>query len=119
MKHSGGGGFGKLMKQAAPETTVMTGGLAGALGGSTTGQVAGVAMSAQQAAMSQLSGVSQQIKNKDDVTFGYEMLQTGQDKPRIMETTLKGKAKTDGEDVLTPMIQQAANAILRGSIKKQ
>jgi hypothetical protein len=43
-----------------------------------SGQVAGVAtMSAQQAAVSQLSGVNQQIKNKDDVTFGYGMLQTG------------------------------------------
>ena len=30
-----------------------------------------------------------------------------------------GKAKTDGEDVLTPMIQQAANTILTESIKKQ
>ncbi len=36
-----------------------------------------------------------------------------------METTLKGKAKTDGEDLLTPMIQQAANSILAESIKKQ
>jgi len=119
VKHSGGSGFGKLMKQAAPVTTVMTGGLAGGLGGGTAGQVAGVAaMSAQQAAINQLSGINQQIKNKDDVAFGYQMFQTGQDKPLIMDT-FKGKAKTDGEDVLTPMIQQAANTILTESIKKQ
>jgi hypothetical protein len=36
-----------------------------------------------------------------------------------MQTTLKGNAKTDGEDLLTPMIQQAANSILTESIKKQ
>ncbi len=29
-----------------------------------------------------------------------------------LEHSLKGKGKSDGEDVLTPLIQQAANSIL-------
>ena len=40
-----------------------------------------------------------------------------QDKAKL-ENSLKGKAKSDGEDVLTPLIQQAANSILTDVTKK-
>ena len=41
----------------------------------------------------------------------------GQDKPRL-ENSLKGKAKSDGEDVLTPLIEQVANTVFTEVTKK-
>ena len=75
------------------------------------------AMSAQQQAMSQLSGFNGQIKSKDEVSVEYKLVPTGQTQPKL-ENSLKGKSKSDGEDVLTPLIQQAANSILTEVTKK-
>lgn len=122
VKHSGGGGFGKFMKMAGPAASVIPMAGAGSMGGAMAGQMAGVAasvaaQSAEQQAMSQLSGFNGQIKSKDDVSVEYHLYPAGQDKPKL-ENSMKGKAKTDGEDVLTPMILQAANTILVEVIKK-
>jgi hypothetical protein len=65
----------------------------------------------QQQAISQLSGFNGQIKSKDDVTVQYQLVATGQNTP-LLQNTLQGKAKSDGEDVLTPLLQQTANAVL-------
>lgn len=118
VKH-GGGGFGKFMKATGPMTSMIPMvGMAGGMGGAMAGQVAGAAaQAAQQQAMSQLAGFNGQIKSKDDVTVEYHLFPTGQEKPRL-ENSLKGKAKSDGEDVLTPLIQQAANSILTEVTKK-
>jgi hypothetical protein len=122
VKHSGGG-FGKFMKAAGPMSSMVPmAGMAGGMGGAIAGQAASVAVqtaaqAAQQSAMSQLAGFNGQIKSKDDVTVAYQLMPTGQDKPRL-ENTLKGKAKADGEDVMTPLIQQAANTILTEVTKK-
>ena len=75
------------------------------------------AMSSQQQAMSQLSGFNGQIKSKDEVTVEYQLLPTGQTQPKL-DNTLKGKSKSDGEDVLTPLIQQAATTVLTEVSKK-
>jgi uncharacterized lipoprotein YmbA len=73
------------------------------------------AQAAQQQAMnqvmSQLSGFNGQIKQKDDVTVQYQLTQTGQGAP-LLQNALQGKAKSDGEDVLTPLLQQTANTVL-------
>jgi hypothetical protein len=116
VKH-GGGGFGKFMKMAAPVASMapmagMGGGMGGAMAGQAAGMAAAVAaQSAQEQAMNQLAGFNGQIRSKDDVTVGYRLLTTGETKPKL-ENSLNGKAKSDGEDVLTPLILQAANTIL-------
>jgi hypothetical protein len=74
-------------------------------------------MTAQQHAVSQLSQFNGQIKSKDDVTVDYQLYPTGQAQPKL-QNSLKGKAKSDGEDVLTPLIQQTATAILTDVTKK-
>ncbi len=51
------------------------------------------------------------------MTIEYHLFPTGQDKAKL-ENSLKGKAKSDGEDVVTPLIQQAANTILTEVTKK-
>jgi hypothetical protein len=123
VKHSSGGGFGRFMKMAAPVASMTPIGAMGrGMGGAVAAQAAGAAasaaaMSAQQQAMNQLSGFNGQIKSKDDVTVQYQLVATGQTSPRL-QNSLQGKAKSDGEDVLTPLLQQAATSVLTEVTKK-
>jgi len=124
VKHSGGGGLGKFMKAAGPVSSMiplvgMAGGMAG-MAGAIAGQAAAVtAQTVQQQAMNQLAGFNKQIKSKDDVTVGYQLLAAGPDQATAkLQNTLAGKAKSDGEDVLTLLIQQVANTVLTEVTKK-
>jgi len=123
VKHSSGGGFGKFAKfggMAASMTPM--GAMAHGMGGAVAAQTAGMAASqiaqqqAQQQAMSQLSAFNGQIKSKDDVTVQYQLVPTGQTSA-VLQNSLQGKAKSDGEDVLTPLLQQAATTVL-GQVSK-
>lgn len=120
VKHSSGG-FGKFMKvgSMAASMTPM-GAMAHGMGGAAAAQAAGVAASqiAQQKAMNQLAGFNGQIKSKDDVTVQYQLFTTGQSTP-VVQNSLAGKAKSDGEDVLTPLLQQAATTVLTSVSPKQ
>lgn len=117
VKHqkSGFGNFAKFGGMAASMTPM--GAMAHGMGGAVAAQAAASAASqvAQQQAMnqvmSQLSGFNGQIKSKDDVTVQYSLSQTGGTAP-ILQNALQGKAKSDGEDVLTPLLQQTANTVL-------
>jgi hypothetical protein len=123
VKRNEGGGFGKFMKKAAPVASMLPmAGMAGGMGGAMAGQAAGAAamvaaQTAQEQAMNQLAGFNKQIKSKDDVTVGYQLVPTGQDQVRL-KNELNGKAKSDGEDVLTPLILKAADTILTEVTKK-
>jgi hypothetical protein len=113
VKHSSGG-FGKFAKfggMAASMTPM--GAMAKGMGGAVAAQGAAMAASqmAQQQAMNQLAGFNGQIKSKDDVTVQYQLVPTGQSSA-VLQNSLQGKAKSDGEDVLTPLLQQAATAVL-------
>lgn len=119
VKHSSGG-FGKFAKMggmAASMTPVgmMSKSMAGAAAASAAAQVA--AQTAQQQAMNQLANFNGQIKSKDDVTVQYQLVATGLSSP-VAQNSLKAKAKSDGEDVLTPLLQQAANDVLGAASKK-
>ena len=123
VKHSAGSSFGKFMKVAGPVANMtpmgmMAHGLGGAMAMQTAGMAAqAAAQAAQQQAMSQLAGFNHEIKSKDDVTVQYQLVQTGQTTP-VVQNALQGKAKTDGEDVLTPLLQQAATNVLTEVSKK-
>ncbi len=67
--------------------------------------------------MNQLAGFNGQIKSKDDVNVQYQLVATGQTAP-LLQNTLQGKAKANGEDVLTPLLQQAATSVLTEVNKK-
>jgi hypothetical protein len=113
VKHNSGG-FGKFMKAAGPVSNMiplvgMTN-MASAM--ATQAAAVAVAQTAQQQAINQLAGFNKQIKNKDDVTVGYQMFAAGDPSAAKLQNTLNGKAKSDGEDVLTPLLQQVANTIL-------
>jgi hypothetical protein len=74
-------------------------------------------MTAQQQVASQLSSFNGQTKSKDDVTVDYQLYPTGQAEPKL-QNSLKGKAKSDGEDVLTPLLEQEATGVLTEVTKK-
>jgi hypothetical protein len=121
VKHPQSGGFGKFMKMGGTMASMtpmgaMAHGMGGAMAASAASAAASAAaQAAQQQAMnqvmSQLSGFNGQIKQKDDVTVQYQLTQTGQGAP-LVQNSLQGKAKSDGEDVLTPLLQQTANTVL-------
>jgi hypothetical protein len=124
VKHSSGGGFGKMLKMAGPIASMTPmGGMAKGMGGAVAAQAASAAasaaaMSAQQQAMNQLAGFDKEIKSKDDVAMQYQLVATGQSAPRLQDA-LKVKAKSDGEDVLTPLLTQVATNVLTEATKKQ
>ena len=66
---------------------------------------------AQQQAVNQLANFNGQIKSKDDVTVQYQLVTLGQTAP-VLQNSLQAKAKSNGEDVLTPLLTQAATSVL-------
>ncbi len=122
VKHNSGR-FGKFMKMAGPIANVVpVVGMSGSLGSTIAAQAAGAAasaaaLSAQQLAVQQLAGFNGQIKSKDDVTVEYQLNPIGQSSPKL-QNQLVGKAGSNGEDVLTPLLTQAASAVLTEVTKK-
>jgi hypothetical protein len=112
VKHSSGG-FGKFAKFGGMAASMTPLGMAGGMRSAVAAQAAGMAASqvAQQQAMNQLAGFNGQIKSKDDVSVQYQLVPIGQTAP-VTQNTLQGKAKSDGEDVLTPLLTQAATDVL-------
>lgn len=84
------GGFGGMFKKIAPSLT-------GAM----------QTESENNAGNAALSG----IKAKDEITLVYQLIQKG-GTSSLLNNTLTAKAKSDGEDVISPLIQQAAQAIV-------
>lgn len=119
VKHSSSG-FGKFAKMGGVAASMTPAGMmsrsmTGAAAASAAAQVA--AQSAQQQAMNQLASFNGQIKSKDDVTVQYQLVATGQSSP-LAQNSLQAKAKSDGEDVLTPLLQKAASDVLGAASKK-
>jgi hypothetical protein len=102
-KRSGGSSVGKFVGQAAGNAVWRT-----PVGGGVTGAVVSGATSATaQALHSFASG----IRAKDELELSYRIgapdaVERG--KPAMS----KAKAKSDGEDLLTPLVETAANAIV-------
>jgi hypothetical protein len=123
VKHNSGGGFGKFAKMGSVAASMspmaaMGRGMAGAAAAQGAGIAASAAaQAAQQQALSQLAGFNGQIKSKDDVNVQYQLVATGQTAP-VLQNALQRKAKADGEDVLTPLLEQAATEVLTQVSKK-
>ena len=103
-----------LLRKAMPMASMipMVGMAAGAAGAIATTAVASAA--AQEASSIAVSGA---VKAKSEVTFDYKLVAPGNDAP-ILANSTKAKAKADGEDVITPLIEQAATAII-GQVSKK
>lgn len=88
------GGFGGLMKKA----------------GSIGGQIASGNIPTGG------GDTSSQIKSKDEVGFEYQL--TRVNGAAVTSNAAKRKANSDGEDVISPLLSQAANEILKAVVSK-
>ena len=100
----GGGGFG-MFKMLAPVVSNVAP-MAG-MGGGVAGSVAG---SMASTAISSAANMSASTKSKDQFTFDYSLVSTGDNSVKA-GNSVKAKAKSDGEDVLTPMVEAMAEAV--------
>lgn len=104
-RKKGGGGF---LKSIAP---MVAGAAAGMIPGA--GGIVGAAASTAISTATMAGG----FKSKDEISFEYKLAGPG-GTSLLAPPATKQKAKKDGEDVLTPQIQQAAAAAL-AEISKQ
>lgn len=100
----GGGGFGGMFgKVIAPAI--------GQVGLVNTGSVAGnIAGHAAANAIISAGQISSNIKSKDEITLEIRLQQTGG--AAVLTKQFKNKAKSDGQDIISPLIEQAAQAIV-------
>lgn len=84
--------------------------------GSNAGEAA--ARAAATSAVYNAAYIAGTIKAKDEVSFQYKLYGMNNASPRLTQM-LKAKARQDGEDVLSPLIEQAARATLIEATKKQ
>jgi hypothetical protein len=100
----GGGGFG-MFKMIAPVigNVVPMAGMAGGVAGQIAGSVA-------QTAINSAANMSSTTKSKDQFTFEYSLVSTESNTVKA-GNSLKAKAKSDGEDVLSPMVEAMAEAV--------
>jgi hypothetical protein len=100
---SGGGFLGKMVGEAVQSGAYELRGRAG----STAGRVvAGAAASAAAEAARNFAG---NVKTRDELTFDYRMETL--DGAVVVKNNAKAKASSDGQDLLTPMVERAAEAI--------
>jgi hypothetical protein len=85
-------------------------GMGGSVAGAVAGQVAATAIMTAAA-------MSQNVRAKDSIELNVTMQKPG-DKSNVLSKQLKGKAKSDGEDVITPLIEQIAQAIVDAATGK-
>jgi len=100
----GGGGFGSMLSSSVGQIASNV--------GYGSGTAAVIATNTVVAAT-----VAQNIKAKDELTLDVRLERPGSTTPSFAQT-FKGKAKSAGEDIITPVSQQAAQAII-ASIGKQ
>ncbi|HTI39990.1 MAG TPA: hypothetical protein VL484_20675 [Vicinamibacterales bacterium] len=84
-------------------------------GGSTVSSA--VARGAAITAAQTMSGVASSTRAKDEMLLEYRVMTNGS--VRLPPTTKQAKAHVDGEDLLTPLVQQAAEVIAGAVTKSQ
>ena len=103
-KKGGGGGFGSVFGSQAAQIAANTVGY----GGSTAAAVA--ANAATSAAIAD-------VKAKDELTVDVRLEKPGAGYPAFSKQ-FKGKAKSAGEDIVTPATTQAAQALIEAATKQ-
>ena len=98
-----GGGFGGLMKKAGQLGQIASGNIPGSSSGNSSNP-----QSAAEA--------SSQIKAKDEV--GYEYQLTRVNGSAVASNSMKRKSNSDGEDVISPLLSQAAGEVMKAVLKK-
>ena len=102
-KTSGGGFLGKMIGGAVESSAWELRGAAS----STAGRV--VANAAASAAAEAARGLASNVKTKDELTLDWRLETL--DGAVVARNSTKAKASSDGQDLLTPMVERAAEAI--------
>ena len=93
----GGGGFGMFSKIAPVFGSIVPG--SGTVGGAVASQTVYTA-----------ANMSQSIKSKDEITLDVKVNAPG-NSAAVVTKQVKAKAKSDGEDIISPAVEQIAQAI--------
>lgn len=102
-KKGGGGGFGfgKVLGQVVGQTGI-------GHTGSTIGNIAGQMATTAIVTAGSLSG---NVKSKDELTLDLKLVSTA-DNSSPLTRQFKAKAKSDGDDIISAVVEQAAQAII-------
>lgn len=103
-KKGGGGGFGMFSKVIAPAISATGIGNTG----STAGNIAGAVATRSVYSAGQLAG---NVKSKDEITLDIKLVSSANDSSALAKQ-FKAKAKSDGDDIISQVIEQAAQAIV-------
>lgn len=104
-KKGGGGGFGGMFSKVIAPTVGQVGiGHTGSTAGNVAGQVA-------TGAIVNAGAVSANVKQKDELTLNVKVQTPGGASPAASRD-FKSKAKSAGEDIITPVVEQAAQMII-------
>jgi hypothetical protein len=107
-----GGGLG-LLKMMGPMASMVPG--VGMLAGGAAGAITTVGVGA---VMSGTASAASTVKAKSEVTLEYKLMATGNTNP-VVANTETVKAKENGQDVISPLVEHAATAILAEVTKKK
>ena len=113
----GGGSFLKKMAPLAGALP-MLGGVSGSMGSMMAAQAVSsaasqaAAQSMQEEAMAAMTGAQQSnVKSGDTITVEYALTAVGNATP-LEQGKLQQKAKQDGEDLISPLLEQVATAVV-------
>jgi hypothetical protein len=81
--------------------------------------VGAIAASSAAATAAQAATLSSGVKAKSDVVLEYHMTAVDNPATPVLNTTLDAKATADGEDVITPLVEKEATAIMAEVSKKK
>jgi len=102
---AGGGGMGDVGAQMAMSSVTQT---------VMQSQMADAQEDAMANAMAAINGAQKSnVKAGDTLTLQYKLVRVGEEQP-FKEATIVGKAKATGEDVLSPLIEAVAVAVVGG-----
>jgi len=104
-KKGGGGMFGKMLGNVAGSAAASS-----IPYGNSTGEA--VARSAATSVIYNSTMIATSIKAKDELSLEYKLQAVEGDQKPLVANTTKAKAKSDGEDVITPQIEKASEAIV-------
>jgi len=110
-RHQGNGALGRIVGGA-----VQSG--ASEIRGTATSAAARVAANAAaSAAYEAARGLATNVKSKDELTLDYHLDTI--DGKSLAKKTEKGKASSDGQDLLTPLVEHAAEAVANAALKSK
>ena len=105
-------GFAKFMRTATPMVGMIPGGAA-----TTTAAGAAGAATTTDRVLKTATDLSGNIKARDEISVEFKLTAQGNATPKLANV-MKAKAKTDGEQVISTLLAEAANAVLQAATQK-